>query len=350
MMRCCSRIALIVFIAWMTCCSPSPKTEDYQIAIIASQIKQPGIAVMKSDGSERTLLLSDPSARLITASWSPDGNKIAFFSTRPSDPGTTNEDPIPYHDTLYEIDVSSGKEKRLLDMPASNFRWSPDGKHMLFISSYEDPDQAKSAVYILDLQTGGQRRVTDFGQGTSATWSPDGTQIAFSMGDDKTSDVYIVSFDGQSTRCLTDSKTVNARPAWSPDGKTIAYLAMNPLGLGNTDVGVYAVNPDGTNRKMISSIMAYSALWSPDGKLLLIQWDGGASLMDAEGTKSTNISPSVSYPLDMVFSPDGKKIVFRSSHGGGWHIYAMNLNGSRLKKISELIAPAFCLSPLSATQ
>jgi Tol biopolymer transport system component len=337
------RVASIIFFAWMTCCSPSHKTEDYKIAFVAQQTKQPGIIVMKSDAAEKKLLIPDPNAQLFTTSWSPGGDKIAFFSNRLSDSDILNKYQIPYHFPLYEINVASGKEKRLLNIPVSSFRWSPDGKQMLFISSYEDPGRAKSAVYILNLQTGEQRRVTSFGQGCSAIWSPDGTQLAFSMGNDTSSDVYTVSFDGQSTRCLTDSKSVYARPAWSPDGKTIAYLAMNPLGLKNVEVGIYVVNPDGTNRKLISSLMAYSVLWSPDGKSLLIQWDGGASLMDTEGKKSTNMVSEMD-PQDMVFAPDGKKLVFRSKQ----NIYSVDLNGTHSRRISELITPSFCLSPMSS--
>jgi Tol biopolymer transport system component len=344
------RVASLVFITWMTCCSPTHR-EDYKIAFTASQIKQPGIFVMKSDATEKKPLIpdpNDPSAQLITASWSPDGNKIAFLSNRPSDSDILNKYPMPYHNPLYEIDIASGKEKRLLNFPVNSFHWSPDSKQMLFISAYEDPGRVKYAVYILNPQTGEQRRVTDFGKSCSATWSPDGTQLAFNLGDEQISDVYTISSDGQSKRCLTDSKSLNSGPAWSPDGKTIAYVTMNPPGSKKTDAGIYVVNPDGANKKMISNIMAYGVLWSPDGKSLLAQRDGGASLMDAEGKKTKNIASEVGDPRDVVFTPDMKKIMFRSNHEGAWHIYSMDLNGERLRRLLEFSTPSFCLSPMSA--
>jgi Tol biopolymer transport system component len=341
-------IVPIVFIAWMTGCSTSPRPEDYKIAIGASKIKQPGILVMKSDAMGKKQLVSDPTAQLITASWSPDGNKIAFLSTRPSDSDILKKYQVSYHYLLYEIDVASGKEKRLLNFPVSGFRWSPDGKRMLFISSYEDPGLVKGAVYIFNLQTGEQKRVTSFGQACYATWSPDGKQIAFSMGTDQSSDVYVMNSDGQSTRCLTDSKSVYTRPEWSPDGKAIVYVAMNPLGAKDVEVGTYIMNPDGANKKLLSPIMAYGAIWSPDGKSLLILRDGGASLTDSEGKKSVNIASEVGYPQDLVFTPDGKKIVFRSNHEGDWHIYYVDTSGARLRRISDLVSPTFCLSPAGA--
>jgi TolB protein len=347
MIRSCLRIASILFIAWMTCCSSSHKTEDYKIAFTASQIKQPGIFMMESDATAKKSLISDPKAHLISASWSPDGSKIAFLSARNSDSDSLNNHQIPYHFSLYEIDVASGKEKRLIDMPVNSFQWSPNGKQMLFISAYEDPDRVKYAVYILNPPTGEQRRVTSFGKSCSATWSPDGAQLAFSLGDDKISDVYTVRSDGQSTRCLTDSKSLVSGPAWSPDGKTLAYVTLNSPGSKNTVGGVYVVNPDGTNSKLISSFMAYSVFWSPDGKLLLAQWDGGASLMDAEGKKTKNMASEMS-PIDMVFAPDMKKMMFRSNHEGDWHIYSIDLNGQHLRKILEFPTPSFCLSPMGA--
>jgi Tol biopolymer transport system component len=348
MIRSCLRAASIVFIALMAGCSSSQKTEDYKIAFTASQIKQLGIFMMKSDATEKKLLLPDPKAQLSSASWSPDGNKIAFLSSGSSDSDILNKYPMPYHLPLHEVDVASGKEKRLLDFPVNSFRWSPDGKQMFFISAYEDPGRVKYAIYILNRQTGEQRRITDFGKGCSAAWSPDGAQLAFSLGDDQISDVYAVSLDGQSKRCLTDSKSLNSGPAWSPDGKTIAYVTMNPPGSKTTDAGIYLVNPDGANRKRISNIMAYGVLWSPDGKLLLAQRDGGASLMDAEGNKTKNIASEAGDPREMVFTPDMKKIVFRSSQEGDWHIYSIDLNGERLRKLLEFPTPSFCLSPMIA--
>jgi Tol biopolymer transport system component len=348
MIRLSMRVAPIIFLAWMTGCSSSPKKEDYKIALVASQTKQPGIIVMKSNAEGMKLLTPDSKAQLISASWSPDGNKLAFFSTRPSDSDMLNKHPIPYHFPLYEIDLASGKEKRILDVPVSGFRWSPDGKRMLFISAYEDPGQVKGAIYVVNLQTGEQKRMTSFGLGCTANWSPDGAQIAFSMGNDQASDVYAVGFDGQSPRCLTDSKAINTKPVWSPDGKTIAYAAANPLGAKNVDVGIYVVNPDGANRKLVSSIMAHSVLWSPDGKSLLVQWDSGAKLMDLGGKKSVSMASAVSNPQDVVFAPDGKKILFRSGHEGAAHIYSEEVNGTHFRKLSHLVASAFCLSPLGA--
>jgi Tol biopolymer transport system component len=345
-------VVSMVFIAWMTCCSPLPKTDDYKIAIVASQTKQPGIVVMKPDSTEKKLLVADSTAQLTAASWSPIGNKIAFFSDRPSDADILNKyKTLKYHYALHEVDVASGKEKRLLNFPVSSFRWSPDSKHMLFISSYEDPGQVKCAVYIFDMQTGEQKQVTPFGQGCYAAWSPDGSQIAFSMSDEKkekVSDVYTVSLNGQNKRCLTDSKFVCAKPAWSPDGKTIAYGVMNPFNEKDVEVGVYAVNSDGANKRQISNLEPLSIFWSPDGKSLLIQKEGGVTLIEPEGNKSTSMAPEVGFPQDMVFTPDGKKAVFRSDHEEGWHIYFQDISNKRIKRISDLSVTAFCLSPLGA--
>jgi Tol biopolymer transport system component len=346
MIRLHSRIALCIFIAWMAGCSSLHKTADYQIAYVSSQIKQPGIFVMNPDATGKKLLVPDPSAQLLSTSWSPDGNKIAFFSARQSDSDILSKYQILDHHPLHEIDVASGREKRLLNIPVSSFRWSPDSKYILYVSAYEDPEHTKAAIYILNLQTGEQRRVTAFGQACFGAWSPDGKQIAFSMGTDQSSDVFIMDADGQNTRCLTDSKSIYTRPAWSPDGKSIAYASIALPGSQTTAAGIYTINPDGANIKRVSSVMAYSAIWSPDGKALLMQWDGGASLTDLDGEKAINIAPDTGYAVDAVFTPDGKKLLFRSKHKEDWHIHSMDLNGTRVRSIQELPIRTFCLSPL----
>jgi Tol biopolymer transport system component len=79
------------------------------------------------------------------------------------------------------MDAGGGNQRRLLDFPVSSFEWSPDSHQLLFVSAYEDPahddpDIVKalkapmSAVYLLDIETGAQKRVTGFGQNCSGSW------------------------------------------------------------------------------------------------------------------------------------------------------------------------------------
>jgi TolB protein len=204
-----------------------------------------------------------------------------------------------------------------------------------------------SAIYVLNLQTGEQRRLTSFGQNCSGAWSPDGAFLALSFGTEQSSDIYVVSLDGKHMRRLTDSQGINVRPMWSPNGKAIVYTAVAVPGAENKTAGVYVIDAAGTNKRRVSDMMAFEADWSVDGKWLLLKSATGLSLTDVNGGKTIDLTHGSVRPLDAVFTPDGQEVVFRSNHEGDWNLYAVGLNGKSLRRITgTLTASMFCLSPL----
>jgi TolB protein len=343
-------------IAGSVSCSTCRKPGEYKIALVPSRAGQHGVFLMNSDTTGGRLITPDATARLSTSSWSPDGSKIAFFTTRVSESQLVYKCKIPQHYPLYVINAGGGGEKRLLEFPVSDFEWSPDGRKLLFISACENPEREdrdvlrgtkkiSSAIYVLDLRTDSRRRLSDFGIHCSGAWSPDNTRLALSLGGGESSDVYIADLKSGNTRRLTDSRDINKAPVWSPDGKTIAYLCFGSPG-ESEDAGVYLVGSDGFNKRRISDQAVYRVSWSPSGKQLLLQSVNGIYLSETEGDKVTDLVSGRGRPMDAVFSPDGGKVLFRSNHDGSWQLYSVNLDGTNLKRVTYLSASSFCISPL----
>jgi Tol biopolymer transport system component len=347
-------------LGWTACSCSVHKTGDYKIAVVPAARGQYGIFVMNADTTGGKLLTPDPGAQLEATSWSPDGQKIVFFSARSQDSDILSKYPMPFHYPLYEIGAAGGTQKRLLEFPVSSSTWSPDSTELLFVSAYEDPEHADeavikgtkvplSAIYILNLRTGKQRRLTEFGRNCSGDWSPDGTQLALSFGTEQSSDIYVVSLTGKHRSRLTDSKSICTRPAWSPDGRHIVYIAASSPEAEDSAAGVFVTDSTGANKKRISDMTAFSVSWSPDSKRILLQTGSGLMLTDIEGNNSINPAPGIGRPLDALFTPDGREIIFRSNHEGEWRLYATELNGTGLRKITgKLSASTFCLSPLQS--
>jgi len=228
---------------------------------------------------------------------------------------------------------------------------------LFFVSAYENPEHddveilrgAKaplSAIYVFDLQTGTQTRLTGFGRNCSASWSPDGSRLAVSFGDSQNSGIYVVSPDGQHGTHLTESATIDTRPVWSPDGRMIAYVAV-AIGTDTQDAGVYVIGVNGAGKKRVTDQSAHEVSWSKNGRMLLLQSAGGIDLINLDGTRQIPLAAGLERPLDAVFTPDGQGVMFRSSEGGSWNLYLVDLNGENRRKITgQLSASLFCLSPL----
>ncbi len=319
---------------------------------------QSGIYVMNSDTTGLKHLVGDKDAGLRFSSWSPDGEKIAFFTVRAQDGAILSKYLMPYKYMLYAMDSSGKNVKRLLDFPIFDFAWAPNGRQLFVISAHEGADRDSSevrsgsknpsaSIYIVDLQTGGTTRLPGSGRNCSAAWSPDGTRLAVSYGDAENGGLYRVSADGRQNTRLTDASTIDCRPKWSPDGKLIAYAAYAKTDADAKDAGVYLIGADGTGKRRVSEDAIYYVQWSPDGTRLLLQLENSVRLTDLEGKQQVLLSARLRRAANGLFTPDGKGAMFCSNDEGAWNIYSVGLDGEQRKKLTgRTNSSNYCLSPL----
>lgn len=201
--------------------------------------------------------------------WSPDGRRLAFAWNR-----NGNMD-------LYLMAADGSDVQRLTDHLAldSGPVWDPsdaDVGRILFDSerALEDPvsaaspsqEQQRSAIYLLDLRTGLTARLTDpQNRDGDPAWSPDGRSIAFNSHRDGDLAVYVMRSDGSEPRRLSSpALALDMMPSWSPDGQTIAFSRGDP----RTSAVLYVVATDGTGEARISTgePAACCPAWSPDGQ------------------------------------------------------------------------------------
>jgi len=212
-----------------------------------------------------------------------DGTKIAFSGI--SDAGTAQEEW-----DIYTINVDGTGLRNLTNHPAfDGWRptWSPDGQRIAFFSTRDDP--ANDEVYTINADGSGLIRLTDDpADDANPTWSPDGSKIAFVSNRGGDFDIWSMGADGSNPVQLTAGPADDDWPAWSPDGTRIAFSrdgvihTMNVDGTGLVELapglasswspdgtrivfdasgGVYMMNADGTNVTWISDGMFPS--WGP---------------------------------------------------------------------------------------
>jgi Tol biopolymer transport system component len=147
---------------------------------------------------------------------------------------------------------------------------------------------------------GGPMRRLTTRSGEYATWSPDGTRLAFASARDGDYDLYVIDADGSDEHVIVDAPGYQMYPAWSPDGQWIAY----ETGPGSIDrLQIHVMHPDGTEDRAITADEATNRFpaWSADGRLA---WSasGILTVVDLHGDAPRTIGPG-QFPAWRAWSP-----------------------------------------------
>jgi Tol biopolymer transport system component len=203
--------------------------------------------------------------------------------------------------------------------------WSSDGSTIVFVTQNERGTEPK--VRTMDADGSPLRMIpTDIPGLISIarpTWSPDGSQIAFSAlvmpFSTLREQVYVMDADGANLTNLSGNTHDDRQPEWSPDGTMLALVELL------SPARIVTMNADGTGRTVLAAVgtgVDGWPTWSPDGTEIAFQHSspGQASdvyVMDADGTGVTQLtSTSDVKERTPVFSPDGTLVVFVRSRIG----------------------------------
>jgi Tol biopolymer transport system component len=199
--------------------------------------------------------------------------------------------------------------------------WSPDGTKIAFVRSTVTTFHDHSQLCVMNAD-GSNQKCPSGEDAQSPAWSPDSTQIVFSLGSVSgaglifKSDIYAMNADGSNLRSLTNSNPNESAyfPSWSPDGMKIAFSHSD-----RKTATVRVMNADGSNQRDILNGFSYPQAWSPDGSKLLVRPSGtfGVWAVNADGSSLTKVhepipSPAFQFDYDPVWSPDGSKVAFSS--------------------------------------
>jgi hypothetical protein len=149
------------------------------------------------------------------------------------------------------------------------------------------------------------------------------------------SNIHTINPDGSGLTDLTAGQGENFNPAWSPDGRELAFTSNRD---GNDEI--YVMNADGSNQRRITSDPATDAepSWSPDGQRIVFESnrDGNYELyvMDADGSNQARLTNTPQNEASPAWSPDGRKIAF--DEGGSAGIFVMNADGSGRTRLGTI--------------
>lgn len=253
---------------------PSVSPDGKQVVFQSKRSGRIALWMAGADGSNLRLFL-DTGAEPVSAVWSPDGRQIAFA-------GTVDDDS-----EIFVVNSDGKNVRRLTSIKADDSHpfWSADGSRLFFSSNRHTPDQTvpfgRQIHDIFSMKPDGSdvRRHTDCkAVCTYPAPSPDGKSLAYrkilltpGMRWDQSvmpadSEVMVAAIDGTGERALAASPAFDGWPAWSPDGRWIAF-SSNRLGQVNTGQ-VFLVHPDGSGLRQLTSgeFSSTTPRFSPDSR------------------------------------------------------------------------------------
>lgn len=172
--------------------------------------------------------------------------------------------------------------------------------------------------------------------------SPSGQELVFSADFDGPGSLWISALDGSGLRKISPPSTTSLAntdmtPAWSPDGRHIAYWSLTGESRSSN---IWVVQANGTYPLKLTANGANNSYpaWSPDGRKIAFVSDRDGSndiwVMNADGTQPSKLVGSSGQKSNPSFSPTGDQIVFSRHENGVSTLMVINVNGSGLRALT----------------
>src|SRR5437762_2870478 len=255
---------------------------------------------------------------------------LAIAQTLPIPPAITDPKQVT---SKPDAEVEQGEqplslERLYMTRAVGNTAWSPDGKTIGFVTNIT----GRNNIWIVAAEGGWPMQLTVSDQRQAAVaWSKDGKWIAYQSdydGDEQW-DIFLVSpKTGQVVNITKTREIAEENPAWSPDGRYLAYM-VKPKTSSVFEIDVY----DTLQREVkhlttgtANDRMNVSPTWSKNGKFIIYTQeqskgtDSNVFMVDVESAESSLLTPHEGEQLYSAndVSPDGKHVLITSNAANGY--------------------------------
>ena len=220
----------------------------------------------------------------------------------------------------------------------SSATWSPDGAKVAYLSGGD--------IVVMDAAGTNAVNVTLSASTEGApSWSPDGARIAFASNRTGAPELHLMNPDGSNVVLVTTQMGFAwSRPTWSPDSSRVAFSCeVDP---GNRDICVIGVNGSDRLRLTADPAIDEGAAWSPDGATIAFSTtrfgaDRQLATMGVDGSNVVRLAGGI-VGWDPAWSPDGLYLAFTSWGSESYGIYTMSAGGDDVSWVGDfMVEPAW---------
>jgi TolB protein len=170
----------------------------------------------------------------------------------------------------------------------------------------------------------------------SPAWSPDGRRIAYVSFEDQRPAVFVQDIATAQRQLISKRKGINGAPAWSPDGNRLALTLSES---GNPEIYVYDLRSKALTRLTQNRSIDTEPVWMPDGRSILFTSDRSGSpqiyRVGAGGGRAERVTFQGDYNADAAVSPDGKKIAVVHGSQGVFRIAVLELESGLVRVLTR---------------
>ena len=257
---------------------------------------------------------------------------------------------------IYSMNTDGSEQVNLTQHPAEDYNptWSPNGKQILFSS---DRDGIFD-LYLMEADGTNVRKVFESSKYRwEPAWAPDGKWIAYAQGDPgKLIEQFGLRFVPYPhlTLCIAtvsgdsvEKLTAGFNPSWSPDGREIAFVVGD---LKHTPLGIYDLQRRSQKLLLLKEMpWIFDPAWSPrddqiafakldgamfNGQGFLVYNKGTIYTVDSDGTGLHQITEEKNNSADPTWSPHGNELIYRTRVGSS-QLYKSDMDGRNEKQLTH---------------